>query len=369
MPSLKVPFRPQFDFRQLPDIRVMESFAYGGFVFAGVQRGIWPYDEYYWSERKGSWGGVLPMPSRECIGHLRVKNAVRETFGPHSEPLDRLPSGTTLVADGELLYRFNYYTIQAPSTPTEHRLYSCSTGQLVAQAGLGGELGTVPDGSYLLWARTFAGDLFETGHGLARVKDGEWSALRVVVGQGTWSMAFGVCPSPGAALYRKSKDAPEAILSLANEATFRRVFDPLARSVSASCVLDQSLKKPDGTTLAPAGALLLGGLRASASGPQTALWHLQSDGTSRILGLQVNFTDGVCECGKTNHFASDVVQSPAGDLFVLTECALFRFDPAAVSVTEALPGYPSQSLTHSIHSEGAHPEPGHPGGNCLRFPT
>ncbi|RYX80053.1 hypothetical protein EON83_30265, partial [bacterium] len=198
MPApLRVPFTAHFDFRALPQIRVLESFTLGEWVYAGVQNGLWPYDEYYWSERKGSWGGVLPMPARETVGNLRLDGATRQQFGPDPDALDRLPSGTTLIARGEILYRYNFYDLGVPNGATEHRLYNCATGAPAATAGFGGNLGPVPDGSYMLWARTFAGDPFQTGHGLARIKDGEWSALRVVVGTGDWQLAPDVCPSPG----------------------------------------------------------------------------------------------------------------------------------------------------------------------------
>ena len=175
-----------------------------------------------------------------------------------------------------------------------------------------------------------------------------------MVGDGPWQLAPGVCPSPGASLYGKNDEAPETVITAANEAAFRVVFDPLARCVSASCELEQPLRERDGQFVAPQGALLVGGLRASADGPQSALWVLRDDGTARVIGLQTQFTAGVCECAKINHYCSDLVQAPDGTLFYLTECALFRFDPNA-DVRAALPGFPL--------SVG-----GHPGGNCLRFP-
>ena len=365
--DVRVPLLEHFDFSALADLRVMESFAFAGNVYAGVQRGIWFYDEFYWSERKGSWAGVLPMPARECVGNLRLVGATRETFGTLNEPLDRLASGQALLARGEILYHLGR---DVPDSATNHRLYSCATGDLIASAGLGGVLGVVPDGSYLLWARTFGDELLDTGFGMARLRDGEWSALRVAVGNSAWSVAPGVCPSPGAALYAKAQGNNLVVVTPDNEADFRVAFDPLARCVSASCVLEHALRTRSGQFLVPEGSLLIGGLRASASGPQSALWVLHSDGTSRVLGLQTEFTDGVCECAKTNHHASDVVQAPDGSLFVLSECALFRFDPDAASVYEALQGYPAQSKTPAqwVLSQGAKPEAGDPGGNCLRFP-
>ncbi|RYX82862.1 hypothetical protein EON83_17280 [bacterium] len=368
--SIRVPFRAHFDFRALPQIRVLESFQFAGYAYAGVQNGLWQYDEHYWSERKGAFSGSFPMPARETVANLRLGGATRETIGDLAEPVDRVASGSSLIAQGEIMYRYNFYDLGVPNGATEHRLYSCATGALVASAGFGGALGPVPDGSYMLWARTFAGDPFETGHGLARIKDGEWSALRVQVGAGAWTLAAGVIPSPGAALYRKTNNSDEVAITGDNDAAYRVPFDPLARSVSASEVLSQDIRKRDGTFFVNAGSQLLGGLRISASGPQTALWILHSDGTARVLGLQAEFTDGVCECAKTNHHASDVVQSPDGDLFVLTECALFKFNPDAASEYQALEGYPAQSLTPEdiMLSEGSSREAGHPGGNCLRFP-
>ena len=370
---LLIPHRAHFDFSALPQIRVMESFDHAGTAYTGVQNGLWQYDEHYWSERKGAWAGVTPMPAREVVGRLRLAGAAREMFtgAGFVEPLERIESGAPLVAQGETRYRLDFFGFGVPPGVVEARLYSCATGQIAANAGRGGQLGMVADGAYLLWARTYAGEPFETGFGLARIKDGEWSVLRVMVGNGAWSVAAGVCPSPGAALYAKSAAAPEAVVKPDNEAEFRLNFDPLARAVSASCELKKPLRSNDGQFVAPAGALLIGGIRAAASGPQTALWVLHVDGTARIIALQTDFTDGVCECAKTNHFASDIVQAPDGTLFVLTECALFRFDPDALSIYEALQGYPASSLTPEqfVISEGAVAEPGQPGGNCLRFPS
>lgn len=376
MPApLLLPLQEHFDFSALPQIRVMESFARiegsAKAIYAGTQNGVWQYDEIYWSERKGAWSGVLPSPARESVGELGLLRASVENFqlagaDGETEPLLRVASGANLVGTGTILHRSNFYTLGVSDRPTEFRLYDCQNGALVASAGLEAILGGVPDGSYLLWARVFAGDVMETLHGSARPKDGEWSAVRVEVGVGAWTVADGVFPSPGAALYRKTGERP-VILENENSNFAGIAFDPLARCVSASCATKIAVRKRSGQFDIPVGSQLIGGLRASRNGPQTALWLLREDGTARLLALQTLFTDGVCECAKTNHHASDVVQSPDGTVYVLTECALFRYDPDAPTIFERLPGYPppasaAQTIFGTPHAGG------HPGGNCLRFP-
>ncbi len=351
---IKVPFLAHFDFRSRPSVRVMESFALGNTIFAGVQDGAWLYDEYYWSERKGAWGGH-DMPARQTVATLSLAGATLETgdfaFGP--EPLVRVPTGTSPKATGTILYG------ASGDVPSVYHLYSCATGALAAQSDASGTLGIVPDGSYLLWSRFIAGATIQTLYGPCQRYEGEWSAVRVVVGSGAWSVADGICPNPGPALYQKNRADPEVVWNSANSATHRVAFDPLARTVSSSCLLEQDILLKNGDVLLAAGSQLIGGLRASRGGPQTALWQLNADGTARLLGLQTDLSDGRCECGKTNHNAVDVVQSPTGELFVLSECALFRFIPDAPTLEAALVGFPANTL----------PEPGQPGGNCLRFPS
>ena len=357
---LLLPHRAHFDFRARPNARVMESLAHAGRIYAGVQNGVWQYDEYYWSERRGAWGGVLPFPATQAVGALHIEGAARETLrldtvtGLDCEPVDRVPSGAPFFVVGTPLYGVDLNPRPSRLGWSVARLYSCASGALVAERANGAAFDLVADGSYLLWARIVGGDAIQTHFGLARSADGEWSALRVVVGAGAWSIGFGICPSPGPALYAKADDGLEAVVTEENQAAYHLVFDPLARAVSASCELEQPLRTSDGQFIAPAGALLIGGLRASADGPQSALWLLRGDGTARLLALQTRFTSGVCECAKTNHHCSDLVQNPDGTLFFLTECALFRYDEGALSIREALPGYPDSSH-------------GHPGGNCLRF--
>ncbi|BCM88697.1 hypothetical protein IAD21_00539 [Abditibacteriota bacterium] len=354
MPApIKVPYQAHFDFRALPSIRVMDSFSLGANAYAGVQNGVWLYDEWYWSERKGAWGGH-DTPARQAVSELTILGGSLEThdYGFGDEPLVRVASGATLKAIGSILYG------AAEDVPSLFRLYSCATGTLTAQADAGGALGVVADGSYILWSRYVSGPVVHTPYGDCQRFEGEWSAVRVRVGAGAWSLMAPICPSPGAALYKKSNNSDEVALTTGNDSTYRVVFDPLARSVSSSCKLDQGVRKNDGTFLIPAGTFLLGGLRASRNGPQTALWVLHTDGTSVLRGLQTDLSDGRCECGKTNHNAVEVAQSPDGTLYVLSECALFRFDPDALFINEALVGFPANTL----------PEPGHPGGNCLRFP-
>lgn len=373
-PSL-IPFVEHFDFSALPLVQVRESFARlengARRVYAGVQWDRWQKDEFVWSERAGKWSDFIPEPREEhylgdivpqltieqsdamrtVTAQLMLAGALVEDYALAAsfaragdsgtqpvEPLLRVPSGTVLKASSSLTYQSaprDYF----PKSATECLLFSAQTGVLAASAGEAGALGVVADGSYLLWAS--AGN--------------EYSAIRVVVGAGGWAWNSAVFPGPGCPLLRKGGPGGVAVTP-ANLSQFIVPLDPMARVVSASCVLHTETRTRDGSFDLPVGTLVIGGIRAGRSGPESAIWALHLDGTARLLAAGKTFSNGLCECAKTNHFASDIGQHPDGRLFVLSECGLDLYDPDAPSVFERLTPFPA-----SAH--------GHPGGNCLRFPA
>ncbi len=159
-------------------------------------------------------------------------------------------------------------------------------------------------------------------------RGGEWSALKIHVGAGSWS-AGSITPAPGMAMATVAGNVETPVR-----------FDPVARCVSAWTQL------VDGTHL-------IAGTRASRSGIDTALWELHEGGTSTLLGLNVDLSTGWCECAKANHSATDILEKQDGSIYVLSHCALFEYRPGAPSVRDRLAGMPQSSG-------------GHPGGQCLR---
>jgi hypothetical protein len=153
---------------------------------------------------------------------------------------------------------------------------------------------------------------------------GQWSALRIVVGDGDWQPGS-IVPAPGAVLLRGGTTAVP--------------IDPLALSVSAWANDDD-------------GALLAGSV-ATRSGPVLALWRMAEDETTTLLGTHPNETNHVCEFALLGNFASDVRRDVEGRILVLTLGGLHRYDDSAATIPEALPGLPPDTE-------------GHPGGRCLR---
>jgi hypothetical protein len=339
-------YKPHVDFSAMPQIFVRESFAReeAGLwrVYAGVQNDLFQTDELYFSERKGAFNNALVSPARTVAAGLTLEgcsldSVAMDARGIHNfDPLLRVESGVVLVG-----YSSNHYTEGTDyrvRTALEWRLYDTSTGALAGQAGVDGVLGIVPDGSYLLWARA----------------GGEWSAIKTRVGEGGFTWNSGVFPGPGSPLYSKLGLMPEAVVTEANQESYVYAFDPLARIVSASCVTTRDVRSENGQMDIPAGSLLIAGVRASRGGPQTALWLLRENRTARLLAAETTFSDGICECGKTNHFASDVVQGSDGRIYVLSECDLNVYDPNRSDVFNRLLPFPAETY-------------GHPGGHALRF--
>lgn len=361
-PSLRPQLRAHFDFSALPDVMVRESFARlengGVVVYAGVSWGAWQADEIVWNERDGRWSSFTPEPREDKFTNpedgaqavvdarnLRTIAALLDLQGANleiggdfdAEPILRVASGAPLVASSSLLYEHpaqDYF----PSVAIEWRLYNAATGTEYVSGAPTWD--AKADGSYLLWANTGA----------------EWSAIRVQIGAGAWATNPAIYPGPGCPLYRKDAADPELVMAVnnGNAFTHQLAFDPLARAVSASCVLHSDIRSNDGQFDVPVGSLILAGIRASRSGPQSALWVLRADGTARLLAASPTFSDGRCECAKTNHHASDVGQAPDGRLFLLSECNLSVYNPDAGTPWNALRPFP-------LSTEG------HPGGQCLRF--
>lgn len=356
---IRPPLSPHFDFSALPAVQVRETFARveGGVktIYAGVSHGGWGGDEIVWNERGGHWSSEVPEPREDkfldpaeglaafkgvqelrfVVAGLSIQGATRELY--QGETLLRAASGAVLNAISSLANPYPSGTDYFAKAATQWQLYDALTGALVSQSA---SIGVVPDGSYVLWANAGA----------------EWSAIRVRVGVGAWARGASVYPGPGAPLYRKSASVAEVVVTAVSQASFLYAFDEMARAVSASCVTHTAIRTLDGQFEVPANSLLIAGLRASENGPQTALWLLREDGTARLLAASPTFSDGRCECAKTNHHASDIGQAPDGRLFILSECNLSIYDPNGATEWERLQPFPASS-------------DGHPGGQCLRFPA
>ena len=341
---LRIPTKPHFAFSPLLNVQVCESFARGGRVFAGVQWESWQTDTLYWNERTGAFRGSGVAPVRALVRDLEVLGA--EMDADIFDPVARTSEASPLSARGTLASGDFNGAVDAHSI--EYRLYSCASGALVALSS-SGEFGELAAGGYILWARPWrnavGGDFTQSG---------EWSALRVLVGDGDWAPNPNVAAGPGPCLYAKNGNAPEVTIGPTNTTTSAVSFDPLWRAVTASMVTRVASRRRDGTINVPDGAQLIAGLRASRSGPMAAIGVLRVENTLRLLGVNLALSTGVCECGKLRHHATDIEQDAVGNIYLLNECGLHRFDPDATDVREALPGYP--------HATG-----GHPGGHALRF--
>jgi hypothetical protein len=161
-------------------------------------------------------------------------------------------------------------------------------------------------------------------------QDGEWSFLKVRVGAGdgsdSWTVGANVIPNPGAALV---KDTAGVLSDVA--------FDPMARSVTAYAQ----------TSL----GTLIGGNRATDTGPVMYLGKLNADGSVDLLGLDLNPSNGLCECAKADHSVTRILELSNGTILVLSKCSLHKYDPDA-DIGDALPGIPLAT-------------DGQPGGQCI----
>jgi hypothetical protein len=369
MTPLSIPQKTHFILDSALDLTGRESFRSADKCFFGVQWTSWQRDNAVWGFREGRFNPVRAgtVFNRTIATRLRIDGSTLETEG--ADVLARQASGT-LNASCELAYATGS-TVQA----LEFRLYNCASETFVTQVvtrsaesvngleTLRVRFADVAPGSYILWTRCFDSYFtFPEGNAPKSLADllaeprnaGEWSALKVRVGTGAFSIAAGVCPSPGAPLFVKDAPAPALAITAANQAAHRVPFDALARSVSASCVTETAIRHNDGTLDVAAGAQIMAGLRTSPNGPQCALWQLHPDLTARLLATTEVFSNGQCECGKADHHASDVAQHPDGTLYVLNECSLHRYAPNALAVGDRLPGSPALSG-------------GHPGGQSLHF--
>jgi hypothetical protein len=379
-------------------LRLLEAFYAFGVLHIGVQRTAWEEDERCWdSDEQGRWRG--PAPLRTVVANLRLTGVA--FTGAGADQIAMASAGGGLEASWEYAYletgisagEVAYILQNAASGAT------VETGLVPARVTTPGSLllPELPGGSYLLWMRLegvqtglrlpsdysavtgyntstlparfrytegeeekywdweynvgqlpsdAAHPFYESRRDVLEAnaqkdrpewaeyivddtpRGGEWSVLKIHVGAGSWS-AGAITPAPGMALATAQNNIETAVR-----------FDPVARCVSAWTQL------VDGTHL-------IAGTRASRSGIDTALWELHADGTSTLLGLNVDLSTGWCECAKANHSATDILEKHDGSVFVLSHCALFAYRPEAPSARERLVGVPQSSG-------------GHPGGQCLR---
>lgn len=201
-------------------------------------------------------------------------------------------------------------------------------------------------------AAVLDGTLEHRGEWTQFIRDGaahgcDWSALRVVVSddeEAEWSVGAEVLPAPNAAL--------QEIVFVGSNPVGRETvpFDPLARSITASCFESPS-------TCLPAGSI------ATSQGPALALWRLETSEdeiSAELLGTHPNDQKFVCEQALLTNFASDVLVVPredgTEDIYVLSLGRLHKWDRRAYErgdLANALPGVP---VTMD----------GHPGGRALR---
>jgi hypothetical protein len=166
--------------------------------------------------------------------------------------------------------------------------------------------------------------------------DGEWSFIKVRIGDGTgtqsWSVAPDVSPNPGWALDRDDTESggPLTLTPIP--------FDPMVRSVTSFAQTAQGV--------------LVGGARATDTGPVMYLSRLHADGTATLLGIDLNPSTGMCECAKADHSVSRILELEDGTILVLSKCSLHRYDLEATSIATALPGVPAVT-------------DGQPGGQCI----
>lgn len=353
--------RRHFDFSALDSIFVREAFAReesGTWrVYAGVQNGSWEFDEIrWWDERRGARRVEVPegiTPPRVVASELFLQTATLDTIAMDArgdnnlDPLLRVASSANLIAQASANYSSSSTKDYQVTKPYLWQLYSATTGELVAEAGVSGVLGPVPNGSYVLWAKC------QTSYPDWGAYDGEWSAIKVRVGSGNWTWNTGIYPGPGSPLYSKIGTG-ELVIGDTNALDFVHAFDPLARIVSASCVVHTDIRTANGQIDIPAGSQLIAGVRASRGGPQTAVWLLRENHTARLICADRTYSDGACECAKTNHFTSDTVQGLDGNLYVLSECDLAVYNPDASDVFSRFQEFPLETY-------------GQPGGQSLRF--
>lgn len=175
--------------------------------------------------------------------------------------------------------------------------------------------------------------------------EGEWSFLRIQAGAGSW-VAGAAFPNPGPALLKKSGSLTEATLWQTGDGV---PFDTMARCVSASKVVRW------GNSITTArGDLLIAGNLSLESGTCSALWKLNGDGTSELLGYNTDLSNGFCQCAKRNHSINGIGELRDGTIYCLSECSFFVYDPHGETPAESLLGFPLGT-------------DGEPGGYSLRI--
>ena len=171
--------------------------------------------------------------------------------------------------------------------------------------------------------------------------DGEWSAIKLQVGNGAWEFNPAYLSSVGPVLKRiDENDAQDSIYYN---------FDPLARFISASQPIESNIKNSKGDIIIEAGSYLLAGNRSSANGPILALWVMRksTDNGSlpviNLLGTHLNPSTGAGEATLLDHSATGIRVTTSGKIYILTKSSKHIFLPNVTKVSESIPIIPAST--------------------------
>jgi hypothetical protein len=182
--------------------------------------------------------------------------------------------------------------------------------------------------------------------------DGEWSALKIQVGEGVWDWDQQYQTSVGPVLKRINEDD-------LSDFTFIN-FDPMARSISASIYVDRDITDRNSNVIVEEGSYVFGGNRSTRSGPVMAIWVMRKPENPGdlpvidLLGTDLNPSTGACECALLDHSTTSFKINEAGELYILSKCSLHVLDSNQTTIDKRLPGIPENSN-------------GNPGGQALNI--